>query len=241
MYDAYRVPRAQAARDTSLAGRPPPRALLAVARATTWAGGSTTATRPKAQRNERLDAHYRADPVPLSSVLTPAGLDPDDEWTRVTVTGTYDGGPVFVRSRTARRRARARGALGAAPDAGEPGRRRRPRLRRRRPTRGPSVLPTVDAAPDRTVTVTGWVRRGEASRGNAAVRRARWRASTCRTRPSSSASRPSCRATCCWSRRRCLTAPLRRAPGARRARPQPRAAPGLRLPVVAHHGASASC
>jgi cytochrome oxidase assembly protein ShyY1 len=53
----------------------------------------------KVARNERLDAHYRAAPVPLSSVLPPAGLDPDDEWTRVSVAGRYVGGPVFVRNR----------------------------------------------------------------------------------------------------------------------------------------------
>ena len=53
----------------------------------------------KQQRNERLDTHYRATPVPLPSVLTPAGLDPEDEWTRVTVSGQYAGGPVYVRNR----------------------------------------------------------------------------------------------------------------------------------------------
>jgi cytochrome oxidase assembly protein ShyY1 len=118
----------------------------------------------KALRNERLDAHYRADPVPLSSVLTPAGLDPDDEWTRVTVTGKYDGNPVFVRGRTVDGEPGLEVLWALRPDAASPA-----VIVDRgfvQPSdQGADVLPTVDAAPDQTVTVTGWVRRGEASRG----------------------------------------------------------------------------
>ena len=51
-------------------------AALSRSPATTSAGGSTTATRRRPQRNERLDAHYRAAPVPLPDVLTPAAPAP---------------------------------------------------------------------------------------------------------------------------------------------------------------------
>ena len=54
----------------------------------------------KAERNERLDEHYRGEAVPLGEVLTPSGLAVQDEWRRVTVTGTYEAGPVFVRGRS---------------------------------------------------------------------------------------------------------------------------------------------
>ena len=118
----------------------------------------------KVARNDRLDAHYTATPVPLPGVLTPAGLDADDEWTRVTVTGRYAGGPVFVRSRTLEGETGLEVLWALRPDAGGPdvvvdrgwvppsdG--------------GASVLPEVDPAPTGAVTVTGWVRRSEASRG----------------------------------------------------------------------------
>jgi cytochrome oxidase assembly protein ShyY1 len=122
----------------------------------------------KAQRNERLDTHYRAAPVPLSSVLTPAGLDPDDEWTRVTVTGRYDGEPVFVRGRTIDGEPGLEVLWALRPDAASPAvivdRGFVPPS-----AEGADVLPTVAAAPDQTVTVTGWVRRGEASRGKPAA------------------------------------------------------------------------
>ena len=101
--------------------------------------------------------------MPLSSVLTPAGLDPDDEWTRVTVTGKYDGGPVFVRGRTVDGEPGLEVLWALRPDAGGPAvvvdRGLVPPS-----DQGAGVLPTVHGAPDETVTVTGWVRRGEASR-----------------------------------------------------------------------------
>ena len=118
----------------------------------------------KVARNERLDEHYRAAPVPLTSVLTRAGLDPDDEWTRVTVTGKYDGDPVFVRGRTLEGEPGLEVLWALRPDAATPAvivdRGFVPPS-----DRGASVLPSVSPAPDGEVTVTGWVRRGEASRG----------------------------------------------------------------------------
>jgi cytochrome oxidase assembly protein ShyY1 len=117
----------------------------------------------KVERNERLDEHYRADPVPLGWVLTPAGLDPDDEWTRVTVRGRYANGPVFVRNRTLDGRAGLEVVWALRPDAGGPD------LVVNRgwvaaSDRGASTLPPVAPAPQGEVDVTGWVRRGEASR-----------------------------------------------------------------------------
>ncbi len=117
----------------------------------------------KVERNERLDAHYRADPVPLDSVLTPAELDPDDEWTRVTVTGRYAGGPVFVRNRTLDGQAGLEVVWALRQDAGGPdvvvdrgwvG----------ASDQGASTLPSVPPAPEGPVEVTGWVRRGEPTR-----------------------------------------------------------------------------
>jgi cytochrome oxidase assembly protein ShyY1 len=113
----------------------------------------------KVERNARLDAHYRADPVPVADVLTPRGLAPAAEWTRVTVDGSYAAGPVFVRAR---------------PNDGEVG---YEVLWALRPAtggpdvlvdrgwvplsdRGASVLP--DVAPGE-VTVVGWARIGERS------------------------------------------------------------------------------
>ncbi len=118
----------------------------------------------KAERNERLDEHYAAAPVPLPGVLSPAGLDPDDEWTRVTVSGRYDGGPVFVRGRTVDGEPGLEVLWALRPDAGGPA----VVVDRgfvRPSAEGARVLPSVPAAPDGEVTVTGWVRRGEASRG----------------------------------------------------------------------------
>lgn len=120
----------------------------------------------KAERNARLDAHYRADPVAVASVLTPAGLPPEDDWTRVTVTGTYAQGPVYVRNRTNERQAGYEVLWTLRPQAGGPD------LVVDRgwvgvSDRGARTLPAVAPAPPGVVTVTGWVRRGEASRGRA--------------------------------------------------------------------------
>ena len=119
----------------------------------------------KVARNERLDAHYRAAPVPLPDVLTPAApLALADEWTRVSVTGRYTGGPVFVRSRTHEGETGLEVLWALRPDAGGPDvvvdRGWVPPS-----DEGASVLPEVAPAPSGPVTVTGCVRRGEAARG----------------------------------------------------------------------------
>jgi cytochrome oxidase assembly protein ShyY1 len=118
----------------------------------------------KAERNARLDAHYRSDPVSVPSVLTPAGLAVADEWTRVAVTGTYAGGPVYVRNRSLEGQAGYEVLWALRPDTGGPDL-VVDRGWVRASDQGASTLPTVAPVPTGQVTVTGWVRRGEASRG----------------------------------------------------------------------------
>lgn len=54
----------------------------------------------KAERNARLDANYRAEPVPLASVMTSSPLPLARQWTRVTARGEYTTRhPIYVRNR----------------------------------------------------------------------------------------------------------------------------------------------
>jgi cytochrome oxidase assembly protein ShyY1 len=54
----------------------------------------------KVERNALLDAHYRADPVPVTDVLTQRPVDrASDDWTRVSATGRYAGEQLLVRNR----------------------------------------------------------------------------------------------------------------------------------------------
>jgi len=120
----------------------------------------------KSQRNERLDTHYRSTPVPLSSVLTPAGLDPENEWTRVTVTGRYAGGPVYVRNRPRQNEAGYEVLWALRPTTGGPD----VVVDRgwvAESQSGARVLPPVGPAPQGEVEVVGWVRPGQASRNRA--------------------------------------------------------------------------
>ena len=116
----------------------------------------------RSARADRIDAHYTADPVPASVVLTKDPAPIDAEWTRVTASGTYladeqllvrnrpldgtygyevlvplrlDDGDVLVVNR---------GWVANSP-------------------KGADVAPEVPAAPTGKVTVTGWVRLGEKS------------------------------------------------------------------------------
>ena len=46
----------------------------------------------KVERNALLDAHYRADPVPVTDVLSDRPVERSrEDWTKVTATGTYAG------------------------------------------------------------------------------------------------------------------------------------------------------
>ncbi len=117
----------------------------------------------KHERNQRIEAHYNAPAVPLTGLLTADPMPVDREWTRVTATGTYAAPQVLARNRT------FRGTNGfevltplALPDGNT--------LLVDRgwvaPTgKGAAALPAVVVAPGGTVTVSGWLRRGEASRG----------------------------------------------------------------------------
>lgn len=54
----------------------------------------------KVERNALLDAHYRADPVPVTDVLTERPVDrAADDWTKVRATGAYTGPQLLVRNR----------------------------------------------------------------------------------------------------------------------------------------------
>jgi cytochrome oxidase assembly protein ShyY1 len=117
----------------------------------------------KVERNERIAAHYTADPVPVESVLTSTPLPTRDDWTRVVVEGEYVAGPLYVRGRPQQSTVgyevlwvlRPTGGLrdvlvdrGWVAQAGT----------------GADVLPEVAPAPDGPVTVVGWAHPGEEPR-----------------------------------------------------------------------------
>ncbi len=122
----------------------------------------------KVERNARLDAHYRADPVALTDVVTPTGMPATAEWTRVTVTGRYTAGPLFARGRPNEGEVGLEALWALSPDGGGtdvlvdrgwvPA-----------SSAGASVLPEVPPAPGGEVTVVGWVRPSEPTRGKAAA------------------------------------------------------------------------
>lgn len=117
----------------------------------------------KVERNALLDAHYRAAPQPVDEVLGGTNpLRPDQDWTRVTVTGSYAANPqLLVRNRV---RGSATGYEVLAPF----------QLTARRvlvvdrgwvalSDQGAAALPDVPPVPAGVVTIVGWLRPGEAS------------------------------------------------------------------------------
>ena len=122
----------------------------------------------KVERNARLDAHYRADPVEVTDVVSPTGMPADAEWTRVTVTGRYTAGPLFARGRPNEGEVGLEALWALTPDGGGtdvlvdrgwvPA-----------SAAGADVLPEVPPAPEGEVTVVGWVRPSEPSRGKEAA------------------------------------------------------------------------
>ena len=114
----------------------------------------------KVERNALLDRHYTAEPVPLPSVLTPAGYRAGTEWTRVTVTGEYVAGPVFARGRPNQGEVGLEALYAFRPADGGPDvlvdRGWVPPS-----SAGASELPTAPPAPDGEVTVVGWLRPSE--------------------------------------------------------------------------------
>lgn len=118
----------------------------------------------KAERNARLDANYRAEPLPLTDVLGAGPLPITAQWTRVTATGAYAATDhLYVRNR---------------PNGGVYG------FELLAPFRlldgsvvlvdrgwvanakeGADVLPSVPLPPTGQVTLTGWALPSEEGRG----------------------------------------------------------------------------
>lgn len=117
----------------------------------------------KHERNQRIEAHYTASPVPVANVLTTAAMPIEREWTRVTAIGMYAAPELLARNRTFRGTNGFEVLTPFATDAGSTLLVDRGWVA---PTgKGAASLPTVVTAPGGTVTITGWLRRGEASRG----------------------------------------------------------------------------
>lgn len=115
-------------------------------------------------RADRIEAHYEADPVPVTEVLDEEPARVEDEWTRVTATGEYlSAEQVLVRNRPLDGTygyevlvpLRLEGGEHLLVDRGwvpnSP--------------KGADVDPEVPPAPKGEVKVTGWVRLAESSLG----------------------------------------------------------------------------
>lgn len=118
----------------------------------------------KAARADRIEAHYGADPVPVTDVLTRQPVATERQWTKVTATGEYlpdeqllvrnrplegtYGYEVLVPLRLAggERLVVDRGWVPNSP-------------------KGADVTPPVPPPPTGTVTVTGWVQQSEPDLG----------------------------------------------------------------------------
>lgn len=119
----------------------------------------------KQVRADAVAAHYAAEPVPLETVLptSQTQLREDQVWTRVTVTGRYAvQGQLFVRGRSLQGQP---GLEVLAPlDVGA-GRLLLVDRGWVANAESAQTLPDVPAAPAGQVTVTGWLKPSEASRG----------------------------------------------------------------------------
>ena len=114
----------------------------------------------KVERNALLDAHYRADPVPVTDVLSDRPVDrATEDWTKVTATGTYAGEQLLVRNRPNNSvfgyevlaPLRIQHGSTVVVDRGWV----------ENSDRGAAVVPDGPPAPSGQVTVVGWVRPGE--------------------------------------------------------------------------------
>lgn len=118
----------------------------------------------KVERNALLDQHYRADPVPVTEVLSDRPVDRSrEDWTKVTATGTYAGEQLLVRNRPNNS---VFGYEVLAPLTLADG--RTVVVDRgwvKNSDRGAAVAPDVPPAPTGEVTVVGWVRPGETTQG----------------------------------------------------------------------------
>lgn len=111
---------------------------------------------------EAIAHNYDAAPVPFSAGMVEAPLAPEEQWTRVTLTGSYAGGTdLLVRNRTLDQTVgfevltpfETDGLTllvdrGWAPNA-----------------ENAETVPTVDPPPQGEVQVTGWLRTGEVGLG----------------------------------------------------------------------------
>ncbi len=120
----------------------------------------------KVERNALLDAHYRAEPVPVTEVLSDGPVDRSSEdWTKVTATGTYAGEQLLVRNRPNNNvfgyevlaPLRLTDGRTVVVDRGWV----------KNSDRGAAVEPDVPRAPSGEVTVVGWVRPGETTQPKA--------------------------------------------------------------------------
>ena len=146
-----------------------PRWLLALLVAIAFAGACVLLGRwqwgrheDKQVRAQAITSHYTAAPVPLGSMTTRLPLAESDIWTRVTATGRYAGQQqLLVRNR----------ALDSTPGLevvvplDVDGRRLLVDRGWVRNGESAAEVPAAPAAPDGTVTVTGWLRAGEADLG----------------------------------------------------------------------------
>ncbi|MEI2775758.1 MAG: SURF1 family protein [Tetrasphaera sp.] len=119
----------------------------------------------KHDRNDRIAAHLRADPVPLDGLLGAGPMPIEREWTHVRVQGTYAAPELLVRNRTLDG---TNGYEVLTPlDLGDG----RTLLVDRgwvSPSgAGAATLPAVTAAPAGPQHLVGWLRGGERSRGKA--------------------------------------------------------------------------
>lgn len=158
-----------------------PRRLLALALAVVFAVvavllGNWQYSRHEAKvaARDRVEQHYDADPVPLTSVLstTDDALEPAQEWTRVEVTGHYLANEqLLVRNRPYRGVYGYEVAVPFVPDAAGAGRGQGQGQHGAgallvdrgwvRNAADAATLPDVPPVPQGELTVTGWLRPGE--------------------------------------------------------------------------------
>lgn len=116
----------------------------------------------KAARADRIEAHYGADPVPVTDVLTRERMPLERQWTKVTATGEYlPDEQLLVRNRPLKGTYGYEVLVPLRLESGE-------RLIVDRgwvvnSPKGASVAPKVPSPPQGTVTITGWALQSEPS------------------------------------------------------------------------------
>ena len=120
------------------------------------------------ERNERIEAAYEQDPVPLDAVVRDDGtVDPNDEWTRVTLTGHYQGSnEVLLRMRPVGGSPAFQSLVPFDTDAGQTVLVNRGWVPA---DNGGTAVPDLAAPPTQTVTVTALVRLTESPHSGGVV------------------------------------------------------------------------